>query len=143
MYFWSTRNIFFSRHFTFFHHVGIRINSRLSTFIYVGWKKTFVSATKFILYTAGSSVFLLLGILGMSFYSSNEPTLNFESLTNQSYPVALEIISIWDFLLLLLSNHQLYPYIHGYLIPWRGALQHLYAFSRNIIKNGSIWVGSN
>ena len=28
----------------------------------------------------------------MSFYSSNELTLNFESLTNQSYPMALEII---------------------------------------------------
>nr|YP_010514190.1 NADH dehydrogenase subunit 4 [Strongylodon macrobotrys]UXL85843.1 NADH dehydrogenase subunit 4 [Strongylodon macrobotrys] len=44
--YWSNRNIFFSRHFTFFHLVGIRINSHLSTFIYVGWKKTFVFSYK-------------------------------------------------------------------------------------------------
>ena len=27
--------------------------------------------------------------------------------------------------------------------PWRSTLQYLYAFSRNLIKNGSIWIGSN
>ncbi|RXI09986.1 hypothetical protein DVH24_037507 [Malus domestica] len=27
--------------------------------------------------------------------------------------------------------------------PWRGTLQYLYAFSRNLIKNGSVWIGSD
>nr|VDD31604.1 unnamed protein product [Brassica oleracea] len=40
------RIIFFSGYFTFFHHVGIRINSRLSPFIHVGWKETFVFSYK-------------------------------------------------------------------------------------------------
>ena len=72
--------------------MGIRINSRLSTYIHVGGKKRLYSATKFILYTAGSSVFLLLGVLGIGLYASKEPTLNFETSAYQSYPVALEII---------------------------------------------------
>nr|YP_009561569.1 NADH-plastoquinone oxidoreductase subunit 4 [Commiphora foliacea]QAT19657.1 NADH-plastoquinone oxidoreductase subunit 4 [Commiphora foliacea] len=57
-----------------------------------GGKKRLYSATKFILYTAAGSVFLLIGVLGIGLYGSNEPTLNLETLANQSYPVALEII---------------------------------------------------
>nr|VDD25504.1 unnamed protein product [Brassica rapa] len=82
-----------------------------------GGKKRLYSATKFILYTAGSSIFLLIGVLGISLYGSNEPTLNLELLGNQAYPVTLEILFILDFLLLLPSNHRLYLYILGYLTP--------------------------
>ena len=57
-----------------------------------GGKKRLYSATKFILYTAGGSIFLLMGVLGVGLSGSNEPTLNFETSVNQSYPVALEII---------------------------------------------------
>ena len=99
--------------------MGIRINSRLSTFIYVRWKKCLNSATKFILYTAGSSIFLLLGILGMGFYSSNEPTLNFESLTNQSYPVALEIIFYMGFLIAFAIKSPIIP-LHTWLPDTHG-----------------------
>ena len=45
-----------------------------------GGKKRLYSATKFILYTAGGSIFLLMGVLGIGLYSSTEPTLNFEIL---------------------------------------------------------------
>nr|UEV85720.1 NADH-plastoquinone oxidoreductase subunit 4 [Eschscholzia californica] len=64
-----------------------------------GGKKRLYSATKFILYTAGGSIFLLMGVLGMGLYGSNEPTLNFETSANQSYPVALEIIFYFGFLI--------------------------------------------
>ncbi|TYH53093.1 hypothetical protein ES332_D09G074100v1 [Gossypium tomentosum] len=37
-------------------------------------------------------------VLGLGLYGSNEPTLNFETLANQSYPVALEIIFYIGFL---------------------------------------------
>ena len=47
-----------------------------------GGKKRLYSATKFILYTAGGSIFLLMGVLGMGLYGSNEPTLNFETSAN-------------------------------------------------------------
>nr|QYK18831.1 NADH dehydrogenase subunit 4 [Pabstiella mirabilis] len=73
-----------------------------------GRKKRLYSATKFILCTAGGSFILLIGVLGMGLYGSNEPTLDLdlEKLANQSYPAALEIIqySILVFLLLMLSN---------------------------------------
>ncbi|KAL5642177.1 hypothetical protein ACJX0J_003380, partial [Zea mays] len=64
----------------FFYHVGVRINSCLLTFIH------------FILYTAGGSIFFLIGVLGMGLYGSNEPGLDLERLINQSYPTTLEIL---------------------------------------------------
>nr|YP_009414784.1 NADH dehydrogenase subunit 4 [Platycodon grandiflorus]ARR27782.1 NADH dehydrogenase subunit 4 [Platycodon grandiflorus]UBK12188.1 NADH dehydrogenase subunit 4 [Platycodon grandiflorus]UXO94486.1 NADH-plastoquinone oxidoreductase subunit 4 [Platycodon grandiflorus]WCD61579.1 NADH-plastoquinone oxidoreductase subunit 4 [Platycodon grandiflorus] len=57
-----------------------------------GGKKRMYSATKFILYTAGGSIFLLMGVLGLRLYVSNEPTLDFERLINQPYPIPLEIL---------------------------------------------------
>ena len=38
------------------------------------------------------SVFLLLKVLGIRLYGSNEPILNFETSANQLHPMALEII---------------------------------------------------
>ncbi|KAI3873743.1 hypothetical protein MKX03_009828 [Papaver bracteatum] len=93
----------------------------------------------FILYTAGGSIFLLMGVLGMGLYASNEPTLNFETLANQSYPVALEIIFYFDthgeahystcmllagILLkmgaygLVRINMELLPHAHSIFSPW-------------------------
>nr|YP_009989432.1 NADH-plastoquinone oxidoreductase subunit 4 [Rhodiola sexifolia]QNM99446.1 NADH-plastoquinone oxidoreductase subunit 4 [Rhodiola sexifolia] len=84
-----------------------------------GGKKRLYSATKFILYTAGGSIFLLMGVLGIGLYGSNEPTLNFEILANQSYPVALEIIFYILFLIAfavklpILPLHTWLPDTHG------------------------------
>lgn len=47
-----------------------------------GGKKRLFLATKFILYTMGGSVFLLMGVLGFGLYRSTEPTLNLEILAN-------------------------------------------------------------
>nr|UCU06660.1 NADH-plastoquinone oxidoreductase subunit 4 [Ziziphus hajarensis] len=108
-----------------------------------GGKKRLYSATKFILYTAGASVFLLIGVLGIGLYGSNEPTLNFETSANQSYPVALEIIFYIGFFYCFCC--QIADYTLTYMVtrhPWRGTLQYLYASSWNIIKNGSVWSGS-
>ncbi|KAL5645971.1 hypothetical protein ACJX0J_001247 [Zea mays] len=85
--------------FTFFYHVGVRINSCLLTFIHVGGKRRLYSATKFILYTAGGSIFFLIGVLGMGLYGSNEPGLDLERLINQSYPTTLEILLYFGFLI--------------------------------------------
>lgn len=77
------------------------------------------SATKFILYTAGSSVFLLLGVLGIGLYASNEPTLNFETSANQSYPVALEIIFYIGFLIAFAVKSPIIPF-HTWLPDTHG-----------------------
>nr|YP_009630946.1 NADH dehydrogenase subunit 4 [Bongardia chrysogonum]QBZ77362.1 NADH dehydrogenase subunit 4 [Bongardia chrysogonum] len=84
-----------------------------------GGKKRLYSATKFILYTAGGSIFLLIGVPGMGLYGSNEPTLNFETLANRSYPVALEIILYFGFFIAyavklpIIPLHTWLPDTHG------------------------------
>nr|YP_010398174.1 NADH-plastoquinone oxidoreductase subunit 4 [Perrottetia racemosa]UQK92984.1 NADH-plastoquinone oxidoreductase subunit 4 [Perrottetia racemosa] len=84
-----------------------------------GGKKRLYSATKFILYTAGSSVFLLIGVLGIGLYGSNEPTLNFETLANQSYPVPLEIIFYSGFLIAFAVKSPIIP-LHTWLPDTHG-----------------------
>nr|YP_009363444.1 NADH-plastoquinone oxidoreductase subunit 4 [Androsace bulleyana]ANA11048.1 NADH-plastoquinone oxidoreductase subunit 4 [Androsace bulleyana] len=84
-----------------------------------GGKKRLYSATKFILYTAGGSIFLLMGILGIGLYSSNEPILNFETLTNQSYPVSLEILFYIGFFLAFAVKSPIIP-LHTWLPDTHG-----------------------
>uniref|UniRef100_UPI0031F3728F NADH-plastoquinone oxidoreductase subunit 4 n=1 Tax=Platylobium infecundum TaxID=3041824 RepID=UPI0031F3728F len=84
-----------------------------------GGKKRLYSATKFLLYTAVSSVFLLIGILGMGLYGSNEPTFNFETLTHQSYPLALEILFYVGFLIAFAVKSPIIP-LHTWLPDTHG-----------------------
>nr|YP_010158474.1 NADH-plastoquinone oxidoreductase subunit 4 [Kadsura heteroclita]QRG30519.1 NADH-plastoquinone oxidoreductase subunit 4 [Kadsura heteroclita] len=84
-----------------------------------GGKKRLYSATKFILYTAGGSIFLLMGVPGMGLYSSNEPTFNLETLTNQMYPVALEIIFYIGFFIAYAAKSPIIP-LHTWLPDTHG-----------------------
>nr|YP_010339484.1 NADH-plastoquinone oxidoreductase subunit 4 [Pilea penninervis]UNY33781.1 NADH-plastoquinone oxidoreductase subunit 4 [Pilea penninervis] len=84
-----------------------------------GGKKRLYSATKFILYTAGSSTFLLMAILGICLASSNEPTLNFETSANQSYPVELEIIFYIGFFIAFAVKSPIIP-LHTWLPDTHG-----------------------
>nr|YP_010349564.1 NADH dehydrogenase subunit D [Carallia diplopetala]UNW51345.1 NADH dehydrogenase subunit D [Carallia diplopetala] len=84
-----------------------------------GGTKRLYSATKFILYTAGSSVFLLIGALGIALYGSNEPTFNLETLANQSYPVALEIVLYIGFLITFAVKLPIMPF-HTWLPDTHG-----------------------
>nr|YP_010725351.1 NADH-plastoquinone oxidoreductase subunit 4 [Adenosma glutinosa]WDY12252.1 NADH-plastoquinone oxidoreductase subunit 4 [Adenosma glutinosa] len=84
-----------------------------------GGKKRLYSATKFILYTAGGSVFLLMGVLGIGLYGSNEPTLNFDILANQAYPVALEIIFYIGFFIAFAVKLPIIP-LHTWLPDTHG-----------------------
>nr|WIL97096.1 NADH dehydrogenase subunit 4 [Cordia dichotoma] len=84
-----------------------------------GGKKRLYSATKFILYTAGGSVFLLMGVLGISLYGSNEPRLNFETSVNQSYPLTLEIIFYIGFFITFAVKSPIIP-LHTWLPDTHG-----------------------
>nr|YP_009434296.1 NADH dehydrogenase subunit 4 [Camptotheca acuminata]ARJ37146.1 NADH dehydrogenase subunit 4 [Camptotheca acuminata]ARX79288.1 NADH dehydrogenase subunit 4 [Camptotheca acuminata]ATN40493.1 NADH dehydrogenase subunit 4 [Camptotheca acuminata]AUF34389.1 NdhD [Camptotheca acuminata] len=84
-----------------------------------GGKKRLYSATKFILYTAGGSVFLLMGVLGIGLYGSNEPILNFETSANQPYPVALEIIFYIGFFIAFAVKLPIIP-LHTWLPDTHG-----------------------
>ena len=84
-----------------------------------GGKRRLYSATKFILYTAGGSIFFLIGVLGMGLYGSNEPGLDLERLINQSYPATLEILLYFGFLIAyavklpIIPLHTWLPDTHG------------------------------
>nr|YP_010275944.1 NADH-plastoquinone oxidoreductase subunit 4 [Cananga odorata]UKH49858.1 NADH-plastoquinone oxidoreductase subunit 4 [Cananga odorata] len=84
-----------------------------------GGKKRLYSATKFILYTAGGSIFLLMGVLGMGLYGPNEPTLNFETSANQSYPLELEIIFYFGFFIAYAVKPPIIP-LHTWLPDTHG-----------------------
>ncbi|KAI3887792.1 hypothetical protein MKX03_018639 [Papaver bracteatum] len=57
--------------------------------------------------------------LGMGLYASNEPTLNFETLANQSYPVALEIIFYFGFIIAYAVKSPIIP-LHTWLPDTHG-----------------------
>nr|QFQ49696.1 NADH-plastoquinone oxidoreductase subunit 4 [Phyllagathis rajah] len=84
-----------------------------------GGQKRLYSATKFILYTAGGSIFLLIGVFGIGLYGSNEPTLNFEILANQSYPVALELLFYTGFFIAFAVKLPIIP-LHTWLPDTHG-----------------------
>ncbi|KAI3932202.1 hypothetical protein MKW92_045532 [Papaver armeniacum] len=65
------------------------------------------------------SIFLLMGVLGMGLYASNEPTLNLETLANQSYPVTLEIIFYFGFLIAYAVKSPIIP-LHTWLPDTHG-----------------------
>nr|QWW92319.1 NADH-plastoquinone oxidoreductase subunit 4 [Rhaphidolejeunea foliicola] len=84
-----------------------------------GGKCRLYAATKFILYTAGSSIFILIGALIMASYESDISTFNFQNLINKSYPLQLEIIIYLSFLIAysvklpVLPFHTWLPDTHG------------------------------
>nr|YP_010388389.1 NdhD [Cynanchum rostellatum]UPP55764.1 NdhD [Cynanchum rostellatum] len=84
-----------------------------------GGKKRLYSATKFILYTAGGSIFLLMGVLGIGLYGSNQPTLSFETSANQSYPLVLEIIFYIGFFIAFAVKSPIIP-LHTWLPDTHG-----------------------
>nr|WOC91994.1 NADH-plastoquinone oxidoreductase subunit 4 [Utricularia pubescens] len=84
-----------------------------------GGKKRLYSATKFILYTAVGSIFLLMGVLGIGFYSSTEPTFNLEILANRSYPMALEILLYIGFFISFVVKLPMIP-LHTWLPDTHG-----------------------
>jgi NAD(P)H-quinone oxidoreductase subunit 4 len=63
-----------------------------------GGKKRLYASTKFIIYTALGSIFILLAGLAMAFYG-NSITFNMIELANKKYPLDLEILAYIGFLI--------------------------------------------
>nr|YP_009240190.1 NADH-plastoquinone oxidoreductase subunit 4 [Sciadopitys verticillata]AMO00715.1 NADH-plastoquinone oxidoreductase subunit 4 [Sciadopitys verticillata]BAW34609.1 NADH-plastoquinone oxidoreductase subunit 4 [Sciadopitys verticillata]BCK60778.1 NADH-plastoquinone oxidoreductase subunit 4 [Sciadopitys verticillata] len=84
-----------------------------------GGKRRLYSATKFLLYTAGGSIFILIGALSMGLYGSDVPTFDFEILANKNYPRTLEIVFYLGFFIAyaiklpILPLHTWLPDTHG------------------------------
>ncbi len=56
-----------------------------------GGPKRRYAATKFLLYTAGASIFILVAALAMAFYGGGNPTFDVVELSMKHYPLALEL----------------------------------------------------
>jgi len=64
-----------------------------------GGKRRLYSATKFILYTALGSIFILIAGLTMGFYGDQEISFLFTDLAAKQYPIGLEILLYIGFLI--------------------------------------------
>jgi len=84
-----------------------------------GGRRRLYSATKFILYTAGGSIFLLAAILTISLWGNNGPILDMEILSNQSYPVGLQILIYLGFLIAFAVKLPAFPF-HTWLPDTHG-----------------------
>tara|TARA_Y100001968_G_scaffold158281_1_gene144710 strand:+ start:864 stop:2525 length:1662 start_codon:yes stop_codon:yes gene_type:complete len=57
-----------------------------------GGKKRQYAATKFIIYTAGSSLFILLAALGMGFFGGGTPNFEFTHLAQQGFDTGFQLV---------------------------------------------------
>lgn len=84
-----------------------------------GGKRRLYAATKFILYTAGGSIFLFVALMTASLYPNSIPVLDMQILTQQEYPIGLEILIYIGFLIAYavklpaLPLHTWLPDTHG------------------------------
>nr|YP_010194444.1 Ndh4 [Pallavicinia lyellii]QZZ24667.1 Ndh4 [Pallavicinia lyellii]QZZ24751.1 Ndh4 [Pallavicinia lyellii] len=85
-----------------------------------GGKRRLYAATKFILYTAGSSIFILLGALTMAFHQSNiSTTFNLWALIDKTYPLEVEVIIYSSFLVAYAAKLPIVPF-HTWLPDTHG-----------------------
>jgi NAD(P)H-quinone oxidoreductase subunit 4 len=78
-----------------------------------GGKQRFYAATKFILYTAGSSLFILVAGLAMAFYG-DQTTFEMTALAQKSYPTVLQLWLYGAFLVAYGVKLPIFP-VHTWL----------------------------
>nr|YP_011004450.1 NADH-plastoquinone oxidoreductase subunit 4 [Asplenium antiquum]WPT27105.1 NADH-plastoquinone oxidoreductase subunit 4 [Asplenium antiquum] len=84
-----------------------------------GGKRRLYSATKFVLYTAGGSIFLLVAALTTSFYGNEIPSFDIQILMNKSYPISLEIALYLGFSIAYAVKLPIFPF-HTWLPDTHG-----------------------
>jgi NAD(P)H-quinone oxidoreductase subunit 4 len=78
-----------------------------------GGQKRLYAATKFILYTALASIFILVAALGMAFYGDNV-TFDMTQLGMKQFPIALEVFAYAGFLIAFGVKLPIFP-LHTWL----------------------------
>lgn len=78
-----------------------------------GGKKRLYAATKFILYTAGGSLFILVAALTMAFYGDNV-TFDMQSIAAKDYPINLQLLLYGGFLIAYGVKLPIFP-LHTWL----------------------------
>jgi NAD(P)H-quinone oxidoreductase subunit 4 len=78
-----------------------------------GGKKRLYAATKFILYTAGGSLFILVAALAMAFYGDTV-TFDMRSLMEKNYPINMQLLLYGAFLIAYAVKLPIFP-LHTWL----------------------------
>lgn len=78
-----------------------------------GGKKRLYAATKFILYTAAGSIFILVAALAMAFYGDTV-TFDMQQLAHKHYPIAFELLAYTGFLIAFGVKLPIFP-LHTWL----------------------------
>ncbi|MEW6494179.1 MAG: NAD(P)H-quinone oxidoreductase subunit 4 [Cyanobacteriota bacterium] len=78
-----------------------------------GGNKRLYAATKFILYTAAGSVFILLSALAMAFFGDTV-TFDMQQLAQKHYPIAFELLAYTGFLIAFAVKLPIFP-LHTWL----------------------------
>jgi len=79
-----------------------------------GGAKRQYAATKFILYTALGSIFILVAGLAMAFYGAGTPSFDMATLADKHYPLALELFAYVGFLIAYGVKLPIFP-LHTWL----------------------------
>jgi NAD(P)H-quinone oxidoreductase subunit 4 len=74
-----------------------------------GGKKRLYASTKFILYTAGSSLFILIAGLTMAFYGDTV-TFDMTAIANKSYPINMELLLYGAFFIAYAVKLPIFPF---------------------------------
>jgi len=78
-----------------------------------GGKRRLYAATKFIIYTAGGSLFILVGALTMAFYGNNV-TFDMQAIAAKNYPLELQLLLYAGFLIAYGVKLPIFP-LHTWL----------------------------
>lgn len=78
-----------------------------------GGEKRLYASTKFILYTAAGSIFILVAALSMAFYGGNV-TFDMQELAQKHYPISLELMAYAGFLIAFGVKLPIFP-LHTWL----------------------------
>nr|QXJ79888.1 NADH dehydrogenase subunit D [Gymnadenia crassinervis] len=141
---WPNRIIFFSRPFAFFHHVGIRINSCLLTLIHVGRKKTPVLGYKVYFVHCRRFHFSLNRSSRYGFIWFQGTNIRFRKISKSIISCSIgNNILFWFSYCLCCQIADDTPTYMVTRYPRGSTLQYMYAFSWNLIKDGSIWIDSD
>nr|YP_009547258.1 NADH-plastoquinone oxidoreductase subunit 4 [Pentagramma triangularis]AYW14914.1 NADH-plastoquinone oxidoreductase subunit 4 [Pentagramma triangularis] len=84
-----------------------------------GGKRRLYSATKFVLYTAGGSIFLLVAALSMGFCGNEVPSFDIQDSMRKSYPLSLEVLIYIGFLIAYAVKLPIFPF-HTWLPDTHG-----------------------
>lgn len=81
-----------------------------------GGKKRLYAATKFILYTAGGSLFILVAALTMAFYGDTV-TFDMSAIASKDFGLNLQLLLYGGFLIAYGVKLPIFPFTHGCPMP--------------------------